>query len=240
MFLFNLRTLDKTIEKIDYLLENITELQDVPMEGFALLMPSLLRYFHSAKTGTMKNDSVKIVDNEEISACLRLFDVVSEIIGSYQARKYFLDALLSMFEATDSIALQVKLLDFSFARVLIIRLGNNCFIENFLQYYIEALRSVSREIQSVSAFAAVNFHSIFGTPMALRYIMFPLLDQLSRMNSSETIIVSTMNQMAKQIGESLIVNQYVPQLLELMKKHSSKVSKGSIICETTKRINSSL
>jgi hypothetical protein len=58
-------------------------------------------------------------------------------------------------------------------------------------------------------------------------IIYPLLSQLTKVNVRP--IIQVLAAVGASTGEQVIVEHYVPQLFQLLQKHSSKVSKGEDI-----------
>ena len=95
-----------------------------------------------------------------------------------------------------------SLLDLKFVTSMINRLGQSCFIDNILPYFLEALRLHDEKVASLirallPRVPYVNkierglicvFRSLIGNFLTIKYVIYPLLQQLSKSNPERAVL----------------------------------------------------
>eukprot|EP01114_Cavostelium_apophysatum_P001137 TRINITY_DN10974_c0_g1_i1.p1 TRINITY_DN10974_c0_g1~~TRINITY_DN10974_c0_g1_i1.p1 ORF type:complete len:856 (-),score=223.82 TRINITY_DN10974_c0_g1_i1:25-2592(-) len=203
--------------------EHIDRLLNIPEEGFEIVVGFFLVFFsHGDMERGVRADAVY------------LFDSLATKLGQTKARKCLLLPLIKLYQNQLEGHLYITLMDLSFVKSVIMRLGQGVFIDHFLTYVLEAIIRFDNSDVNTAAKMAVELISqlipIVGELITLKYIAYPLLGQLTK--SQSTFVPKTLMEIAKHLGETMIIRHYIPYLFTLLQKHSSKATKGEEILVT--------
>eukprot|EP01094_Clydonella_sp_ATCC50884_P002133 TRINITY_DN11640_c0_g1_i2.p1 TRINITY_DN11640_c0_g1~~TRINITY_DN11640_c0_g1_i2.p1 ORF type:complete len:975 (-),score=286.48 TRINITY_DN11640_c0_g1_i2:107-2593(-) len=179
-------------------------------EAFHLLLPYFLEFYSRTSTRVR---------------ALALFDKLCEKL-KHMAKQHLLTPLMHLYEVKGDATLQMELFKVQFLMVVRDSFGIECFFANILPYLVDALRSSDINIKQIAQASISLFVTSLSPVIATRYFVYPLLNLLGRSAVDANVVVHTLVAAGVHLGETVIVDQYVPRMRELLQQNSSVASKA--------------
>eukprot|EP01119_Soliformovum_irregulare_P023450 TRINITY_DN8180_c0_g1_i2.p1 TRINITY_DN8180_c0_g1~~TRINITY_DN8180_c0_g1_i2.p1 ORF type:complete len:1262 (+),score=290.72 TRINITY_DN8180_c0_g1_i2:54-3839(+) len=199
-------------QRLNLTIDNLSTLLALPEEGFEIAIPFFLQFFSEPTEIGVKVKAVNLIDP------------LGAKLGVANSRKYLLQPLIRLYQIQTFGDLSAVLFDDKVIKSIVNRLGLAPFIDYILPYTIDSLRNTDNQIAYLSSLLMSNIPDVLGEVLTVKYVLHPLLLQLSKTHPE--YIVEVLLILAKKLGEKVILEHYLGQLLQLLQKHSSKATKG--------------
>eukprot|EP00004_Rigifila_ramosa_P022837 TRINITY_DN6324_c0_g2_i1.p1 TRINITY_DN6324_c0_g2~~TRINITY_DN6324_c0_g2_i1.p1 ORF type:complete len:1452 (+),score=316.33 TRINITY_DN6324_c0_g2_i1:333-4688(+) len=206
-------------EKMEHTAEHKNFLLRLPGHGFQLVKPVIFQLWSKFPT-------VADISPQFLVEIFGEFSIghFGEGAVAYTA-SLILEPLMKLYQSVDSVPLYTHLLSIKFIKCLLDNLGLSVFVETFLPFVLDSLRSPSDRLSAIASSTLSQLPVFLGSVVTLRFITEPLLRRrLLRKNSDH--VVRTLVSIGAWLGKDAVLKFYLPQLFDLLDTHSVRAGAG--------------